>query len=115
MQNYELSPAVHTNPCRWQQITHQPTEESKHFASYDPWMQMTSPSNAAVTAQAHATRLNQATAGRPAQAARALVQLQRQYGNHYVQRVLSIARQGDGEAEASPEIEQSIQQARGGG
>ena len=36
-------------------------------------------------------------------------------GNQYVQRVLSVARQGDSEAEAAPEIEQSIRQARGGG
>jgi hypothetical protein len=44
-----------------------------------------------------------------------LLQLQRQYGNRYVQRVLALARKGTGEAEAASELEQNIQQARGGG
>jgi hypothetical protein len=41
--------------------------------------------------------------------------LQRQYGNRYVQRVLALARKADGEGEASHDVEQAIQRARGGG
>jgi len=38
-----------------------------------------------------------------------LLQLQRRYGNRYVQRVLAQARKGKGRASASPEAEQAIQ------
>ncbi|WP_216628850.1 eCIS core domain-containing protein [Microcystis aeruginosa] len=41
--------------------------------------------------------------------------MQRQYGNRYVQRVMELSRQGGGEAEATPEVEAAIEQARGGG
>jgi hypothetical protein len=44
-----------------------------------------------------------------------LLQLQRRYGNRHVQRVLALARKGEGEAQATPELEQAVQQARGGG
>lgn len=43
-----------------------------------------------------------------------LLQLQRQYGNSYVQRVIELSRQGE-EAEATPEIEAAIARNRGGG
>jgi hypothetical protein len=43
-----------------------------------------------------------------------LLHLQRQYGNRYVQRALSLARQS-GESETGPEIENAIQGKRGGG
>ncbi len=113
-------------------------------------------------AGAHASVLNRAPAGRASRSANSVLQLQRQYGNQYVQRVLAMSRQGDsaapspvlapvspkiqrqcacggtadagGEceqcksqrlavqrratgdaAEASPEVEASIQRARGGG
>jgi hypothetical protein len=66
-------------------------------------------------AGAHAATLNRATASRPARASHSLLQLQRQYGNRYVQRVLELARQGEGDAEVAPEVERSIKQARGGG
>lgn len=42
-------------------------------------------------------------------------QLQRRYGNRYVQRLVMLARQGQGEMEVAPETEQAIYQARGGG
>jgi hypothetical protein len=41
--------------------------------------------------------------------------LQRQYGNRYVQRVVALARKGNGEVEASPEVEKSVQQNQGSG
>jgi len=66
-------------------------------------------------AKAHASTLNRATAGRPDLSAKSLLQLQRQYGNRYVQRVLALAKKADKNTEAAPEVEQSIQQSRGGG
>jgi Domain of unknown function (DUF4157) len=44
-----------------------------------------------------------------------LLQLQRQYGNAYVQRLVQRSRQGEGDADAAPEVEAGIEQARGGG
>src|SRR5262249_23527545 len=54
-------------------------------------------------------------AARPARAGESLLRLQRQYGNRYVQRVLTLARKADGEAQLSPETEEDIHQSRGGG
>jgi hypothetical protein len=44
-----------------------------------------------------------------------LLQLQRQYGNRYVQRVVDLARKADGEPEMSSGVEEVIQRNRGGG
>jgi hypothetical protein len=70
-------------------------------------------------ATAHASTLNRATASQPARAERSLLQLQRQYGNHYVERVLSLARDGANEEDTnsgvSSHVENAIQQKRGGG
>lgn len=72
------------------------------------------PSNPAST-KTHVAMLNRTTGGDPARAARALLGLQRRYGNRYVQRVLELARQADSDGQASPDVEQAIQRARGGG
>jgi len=69
----------------------------------------------ASSAGVHASMLNRATNGRPSRAGQSLLRLQRQYGNRYVQRVLALAGKGAGKTEAVPELEQSIQQARGSG
>jgi Domain of unknown function (DUF4157) len=66
-------------------------------------------------AQAHASTLNRATDSQPARAKGSLLQLQRQYGNRYVERVLALAREGAEHNEVSPSVEQAIQQKRGGG
>jgi hypothetical protein len=44
-----------------------------------------------------------------------LLQMQRLYGNRYVQRVLALAKKGDKDTEATPDVERAIQQARGSG
>ena len=70
-------------------------------------------------ATAHASTLNRATASQPARAERSLLQLQRQYGNHYVERVLARAREDAAEENSSSgvssTVESAIQQKRGGG
>jgi len=66
-------------------------------------------------AQAHAATLNRATDSQPARAKGSLLQLQRQYGNRYVERVLALARESPENNEVSPSVEQAIQQKRGGG
>ena len=46
---------------------------------------------------------------------RSLLQLQRQYGNRYVQRVVTLARATVGEGDVMPDVERAIQSSRGGG
>ncbi|HAB98266.1 MAG TPA: hypothetical protein DCE71_00385 [Parachlamydiales bacterium] len=69
----------------------------------------------APSAKVHANLLSRATADHPARGRQLMLQMQRQYGNRYVQRVVELSRQGAGEAEATPEVEAAIEQARGGG
>lgn len=81
----------------------------------DPMQQVTCKLGDDSCASAHASTLNRATAGRPDLSAKSLLQLQRQYGNRYVQRVIALAKRAEKGPEATPETEQAIQQSRGGG
>jgi hypothetical protein len=62
----------------------------------------------------HASQLNRATAAQPSRGGQSLIRLQKEYGNHFVQRVLAQAR-SEADAETTPDVERAIQQARGGG
>ncbi len=62
-----------------------------------------------------AARFRQSNKPQPLLPGRSLLQLQRSYGNRYVQRVLGLARQGEGEAGIDPEVESAIERKRGGG
>jgi hypothetical protein len=62
-----------------------------------------------------ASRLNRAASFRPSGAQSLLLQLQRRYGNRYVQRLLALARHGNGAGEVSQDVETGIEKARGGG
>jgi len=66
-------------------------------------------------ATAHASTLSRATGSQPAKAGRSLLQLQRQYGNRYVERVLSLAKENSQHPDVPHEIEGAIQRERGGG
>jgi Domain of unknown function (DUF4157) len=74
-------------------------------------------------AKAHASTLNRSTDLHPERASRSLLQLQRQYGNRYVESVLAMARENldrheagpANQNEVAPEIEGSIQQERRSG
>ena len=82
----------------------------------DPVDQVTCRAGDASCAGAHASTINRATASHPARAERSLLQLQRQYGNRYVERVLSLAREGGAESsQVAPDVERAIHQERGGG
>jgi hypothetical protein len=54
------------------------------------------------------------TAAPPARGGGSLLQLQRQYGNRYVQRVVALAR-SEAEGDAMRDVEHSIESSRGGG
>ncbi len=66
-------------------------------------------------AQSHASILRKAKNSNSFQPDHFLLQLQRQYGNHYVQRVIDLSKKADSDTSVAPEIEQSILQARGSG
>ena len=83
--------------------------------SFDPLAPMITRVSKASSASVHAATLNRVTGLQPSHAEHAILQLQRCYGNSYVQRVLTLARATDREGEAAPAVEEAIQQARGGG
>jgi len=66
-------------------------------------------------ATAHASTLSRATGSQPAKAGRSLLQLQKQYGNRYVERVVSLARENSQHPDVPQDVENSIHRERGGG
>lgn len=66
-------------------------------------------------ARAHAIRLSRATVSRSSGVTHSLRHLQRHYGNRYVQRVLAMRRKAATDHDVQPDVEESIQRARGGG
>jgi hypothetical protein len=75
-------------------------------------------------AKAHASTLNRSTDFQPSRASRSLLQLQRQYGNRYVERVVALAKEKENverqninpnNNDVSPDVERTIQTERGGG
>lgn len=109
----ETKPSLSRQPVRRREQGH--VAETSLLPQRDPLARIISGTGNMLPASAHASVLNQATAGRPSRAGQSMLQLQRQYGNRYVQRVLALARKGAGDAEVAPELEQSIQRERGGG
>ena len=81
----------------------------------DPLAALTDRAADASPAGAHSALASRAAGPQAAPVQRSLLRLQRQYGNRYVQRVLALARQGEGEGTVAPEVEDSIQRERGGG
>jgi Domain of unknown function (DUF4157) len=61
------------------------------------------------------TSLNQSTSATPSRAGSSLLQLQRHYGNRYVQRVLASARSTKSDGAVMPDVERAIESSRGGG
>jgi hypothetical protein len=51
----------------------------------------------------------------PAGQKSSLLQLQRQYGNQYVQRLLQLAGSADSDGDVMPDVERTIESSRGGG
>jgi hypothetical protein len=67
-------------------------------------------------ANTHASILARAMTSRsPSIHQNSLLQLQRQYGNRHVQRVVSISRESEGDSEVGPEVEQAVRSRRGNG
>lgn len=104
----------HTHLLRQPAGAHQEELEArrKPTIQQDATAQLTCRVGDSSCAGAHTDTVNRSTLQR---APDTLLRLQRQYGNRFVQRVVALARQGEGEADVSTDVEQQIQSARGGG
>jgi hypothetical protein len=92
-----------TKSCRLRQTVDLRTERDILSSQHDPLARVIS--GASDTVSAHAATLNRATASQLSRARPAMLRLQRQYGNHYVQRVMPLSRKADGGAEATPVLQ----------
>lgn len=105
MRNHELNTSEENKSYLLQQALKRQTEvpDARGILSpqRDPLEQVTCRIGDTSCANAHASTLNRATASQPIRGAESLLQLQRQYGNHYVQRVVALARQTNGKAETT--------------
>ena len=105
----------HSQPTKEREAQRATAQEDVLATQQDPLTQAISRIGSAPSAKVHADLLSRATSDYPARSRQLMLQMQRQYGNRYVQRVMELSRQGEGEAEATPEVEAAIEQARGGG
>lgn len=105
----------HSQPTKEREPQRTTAQEEALVTQQNPLTQTISRMGSAPSAKVHANLLSRATADHPARGRQLMLQMQRQYGNRYVQRVVELSRQGAGEAEATPEVEAAIEQARGGG
>jgi len=105
----------HSQPTKEREAQRATAQEDVLTTQQDPLVQAISQIGSAPSAKVHAQLLSRATSNYPARSRQLMLQMQRQYGNRYVQRVVQLSRQGEGEAEATPEVEAAIEQARGGG
>jgi len=95
-----------------------PEREEKHarmVREFDPVADATTRATDTHSLNVHASTLRSPVMRQPAQTNSSLLRLQRTHGNRYVQRVLTLARKAEGEAEVAPEVESAIERARGGG
>ena len=114
MQTHELEPTSKAQshpPAR--AVERQ--EEVVPLPQFDPLAQVISQSGSDASAPERASLLSRAAHPRASQVQPSVLQLQRQYGNRYVQRMVALARKADGESEVAPEVEDAIQRERGGG
>ena len=97
MRQYEFGKASNSSTL-WNSATPDSKEHERVLSSKQP---------------APAARLRKATSGIARHSS--LLQLQREQGNRYVQRVLALARSAEGDGNVMPDVERAIESSRGGG
>ena len=105
----------HSQPTKERETQRTTAQEDALVTQQDPLVQTISRMGSPPSAKVHANLLSRATSDYPARGRQLMLQMQRQYGNRYVQRVVELSRQGLRETEATPEVEATIEQTRGGG
>ena len=101
----------HSQPTKEREAQRATAQEEVLATQQDPLTQVISRIGSAPSAKVHADLLSRATSDYPARGRQLMLQMQRQYGNRYVQRVMELSRQGGGEAEATPEVEAATREA----
>jgi hypothetical protein len=97
MRQYEFGKASNSSTL-WNSATPDSKEHERVLSSKQP---------------APAARLRKSTSGIARHSS--LLQLQREQGNRYVQRVLALARSAEGDGNVMPDVERAIESSRGGG
>lgn len=115
MREIQTERAADSKPRGLRSPIDQQVDTATSKPGFDPLEPLTRSVPEGSSAAVHALALNRVTDSQPSRAGNSLLQLQRRYGNRYVQRVLALAREGEGEATVSPEIESAIEGARGKG
>src|SRR5215471_2017522 len=110
---FELTPAISRQISQLKVDRQDETAQDVSALQRDPMDGVTCRAGDNSCAKAHASALNRAAAPQSVRPESSLLQLQRQYGNRYVERVLNIARAEH--PDASPDVERTIEQRRGGG
>jgi len=108
MRGRKLESTPHPQPCLSWQVANRQAEKSPLASQRAP--QVFSALVSAPSANAHASTLNRVIA-RPIRGAESVLQLQRRYGNRYVQRVMDLARKTEEETIVSLDAEQDIRRA----
>src|SRR5260370_24354630 len=106
---------MNENASRFRAQAEHEGETARMVREFEPVADATARVTYTHSAEVHASTPNSFLRRRPMQARQSLLRLQRTHGNRYVQRVLALARKGEGEAEVAPEVESVIERARGGG
>ena len=97
MRQYDFGKASNSSTL-WNSATPDSKEHERVLSSKQP---------------AAVARLRKSTSGIARQSS--LLQLQREQGNRYVQRVLALARSTEGDGNVMPDVERAIESSRGGG
>jgi outer membrane protein OmpA-like peptidoglycan-associated protein len=113
--SHHLDRAVEARPICLVPADGRPADRMGVDGWFDPLAGVAARDSGNSSATSHAGILNRVSAAQPLRAERSLLQLQRRYGNRYVQRVLALAKQPEPEAEVATDVEQSIERAHGGG
>ena len=82
---------------------------------YDPLAQLNARTESESGIDARTVAARRSVAGRPSGLADTMLRLQRTYGNRYTQGLIARAADSGEAPEVAPEVEESIQRARGGG
>ena len=114
MAQNDQTAAIAENSRSPQLTTNRRADEMTFAPGSDPLARLAGLAPASPGTNIHASTLNRLTGSAPARAWPSLLQLQRQRGKRYVQRVLALAGQGEGNADVPARAEEAIERVSGG-
>lgn len=99
MRDHQSTPETkshHSQPTKEREVQRATAQEDVLTTQQDPLVQAISQIGSAPSAKVHAQLLSRATSNYPARSRQLMLQMQRQYGNRYVQRVVQLSRKVSG-------------------